>query len=59
MHDADAARRVQGYVLVQAVMQWPGLNVAAETFADMQVYKSMSVLDTFPIGDPEVLVSRS
>jgi hypothetical protein len=31
--------------------------VAAETFADVQVYKSLSVLDTFPIGDTETLVA--
>ena len=58
MHDKTTAKRqVQGYVLVQGVMQWPNLNVAAETFADLQVYKSLSVLDTFPIGDPEILVA--
>ena len=32
------------------------MSVAAESFADVQVYKAMSVLDTFPIGDPEVLI---
>lgn len=37
-------------------MQWPNLNVAAQSFADLQVYKSTSVLDTFAIGDPEVLI---
>lgn len=58
MHDQKTgARVVEGYVLVQGVMQWPNLNVSAETFADVQVYKSLSVLDTFPIGDPEVMVS--
>jgi hypothetical protein len=58
MHDpSNGKRQVQGYVLVQGVMQWPNLNVAAQTFADMQVYKSLSVLDTFPIGDPEVMVA--
>lgn len=57
MHDkTTGARKVQGYVLVQGVMQWPNLNVAAESFADLQVYKALSVLDTFPIGDPEVLI---
>ena len=57
MHDPTTGnRQVQGYVLVQGVMQWPNLSVAAETFADVQVYKSLSVLDTFPIGDPETLV---
>jgi hypothetical protein len=49
-------RQVQGYVLVQGVMQWPNLNVAAQSFADLQIYKALSVLDTFPIGDPEVLI---
>jgi hypothetical protein len=48
---------VQGYVLVKGVLQWPHLNSSAETFADVSVYKSMSVLDTFPIGDPGVLTS--
>ena len=57
MHDKTTGDvLVEGYVLVQGLMQWPNLNVAAETFADMQVYKSLSVLDTFPIGDPEILV---
>ena len=57
MHDQTSGKRqVQGYVLVQGVMQWPNLNVAAESFADVQVYKSLSVLDTFPIGDPEILI---
>jgi hypothetical protein len=41
---------------VQGVLQWPHLNTNAETFADLQVYKAMSVLDTFPIGDPGVLI---
>ena len=44
-------------MLVQGIMQWPHLNTNAETFADVQVYKAMSVLDTFPIGDPEVLIA--
>ncbi len=58
MHDKITGKQqVAGYVLVQGMMQWPNLNVAAETFADVQVYKSLSVLDTFPIGDPEVLIS--
>jgi hypothetical protein len=57
MHDPTThIRQVQGYVLVQGVMQWPNLNVAAESFADLQVYKALSVLDAFPIGDPEVLM---
>ena len=33
------------------------LNTNAETFADVLVYKAMSLLDTFPIGDPEVLMA--
>ena len=57
MHDQTTGKRqVEGYVLVQGVMQWPNLNLPAQTFADMQVYKSLSVLDTFPIGDPETLI---
>ena len=57
MHDPDTGvRQVQGYVLVQGVMQWPNLNITAESFADLLVYKGLSVLDTFPIGDPEVLI---
>ena len=56
-HDANTnANQVAGYVLVQGVLQWPNLNTAAETFADVFVYKSMSLLDTFPIGDPNVLI---
>ena len=58
MHDQTSGElQVEGYVLVQGLMQWPNLNVAAETFADVQVYKSLSVLDTFPIGDTETLVA--
>jgi hypothetical protein len=58
MHNQTTGKRqVQGYVLVEGTMQWPNLNVTAETFADVLVYKSLSVLDTFPIGDPEVLIS--
>jgi hypothetical protein len=57
MHDKTTGRRlVEGYVLAQGVMQWPNMNVPAQSFADVQVYKAMSVLDTFPIGDPEVLI---
>ena len=57
MHDKTSGRRqVEGYVLVQGVMQWPNMNVTAQSFADVQVYKAMSVLDTFPIGDPEILI---
>jgi hypothetical protein len=56
-HTAGGAKQVQGYVLVQGILQWPHLNTNAESFADVQVYKAMSLLDTFPIGDPEVLIS--
>jgi hypothetical protein len=48
---------VQGYILVQGVVQWPNLNTNAETFADVLVYKATSLLDMFPIGDLEVLMS--
>jgi hypothetical protein len=54
-HD-DTSNQVKGYVLVQGVVQWPQLNSNAETFADVLVYKAMSVLDAFPIGDPNVLI---
>ena len=43
---------MQGYVLVQGILQWPNLNINAETVRRRDVYKSMSLLDTFPIGDP-------
>ena len=56
-HAGGGSKQVQGYVLVQGILQWPHLNTNAETFADVLVYKSMSLLDTFPIGDPEVLIS--
>jgi hypothetical protein len=51
------SKQVQGYVLVQGILQYPNLSSNAETSADVLVYKSMSLLDTFPIGDPEVLVA--
>ena len=54
-HAQSGAVQVMGYLLVRGIMQWPHINSNAETFADVQVYKSMSLLDTFPIGDPEVL----
>ena len=47
--------QVQGYLLVKGLLQWPALNVKAESFADLSVYKAMSLLDTFPLGDPSVL----
>jgi hypothetical protein len=56
-HTAAGAKQVQGYVLIQGILQWPHLNTNAETFADVQVYKAMSLLDTFPIGDPDVLIA--
>ena len=56
-HGINGVRQVQGYVLVQGILQWPHLNSTAETIADVQVYKAMSFLDVFPIGDPEVLIS--
>jgi hypothetical protein len=49
--------QVAGYVLCQGTMQWPSLNTSAETFADILVYKAMSLLDTFPIGDVGALMS--
>lgn len=55
-HGDNGSNQVRGYVLVQGLLQWPNLNTNAETFADVQVYKAMSLLDTFPIGDPEVLI---
>ena len=54
-HDDTGANQVEGYLVVRGVLEWPTLNVNAETFADVSVYKSMSLLDTFPIGDPGVL----
>jgi hypothetical protein len=56
-HSGGGAKQVQGYVLVKGLVQWPHLNTNAETFADVLVYKAMSLLDTFPIGDPDVLVA--
>ena len=51
------ANQVNGYVLLQGVLQYPNLNTNAETFADVLVYKSMALLDTFPVGDPETLIA--
>lgn len=51
-HGGADAGPVQGYVLAQGILQYPNLNTNAETFADLAVYKSMALLDTFPIGDP-------
>ncbi|MBS1854108.1 MAG: hypothetical protein JST11_01990 [Acidobacteria bacterium] len=55
-HGNGGSVKVKGYVLVQGLLQWPSLNTNAETFSDVQVYKALSLLDTFPIGDPEVLI---
>jgi hypothetical protein len=56
-HATSGANQVQGYVLVQGVLQYPNLNTNAETFSDVLVYKAMALLDTFPIGDPETLIA--
>jgi hypothetical protein len=56
-HDPSGANLVKGYVLAQGVQQYPNLNTNAETFADVLVYKSMALLDTFPIGDPDTLMA--
>jgi hypothetical protein len=56
-HGSSGASQVQGYVLAQGVLQYPNLNTNAETFSDVQTYKSMALLDTFPIGDPETLIA--
>jgi len=56
-HDKSGADQVKGYVLAQGVLQYPNLNTNAETFADVLIYKSMALLDTFPIGDPETLIA--
>jgi hypothetical protein len=44
-------------VLVQGILQWPNLSTNAEVFSDVLIYKAMSLLDTFPIGDPDILMS--
>jgi hypothetical protein len=56
-HDGTGTNQVKGYVLAQGVLQYPNLSTSAETFADVLIYKSMALLDTFPIGDPETLIS--
>jgi hypothetical protein len=56
-HSASGGNQVQGYVLVQGVLQYPNLNTNAEVFSDVLVYKAMAVLDTFPIGDPDTLIN--
>jgi hypothetical protein len=57
MHTSNGTNQVAGYVLAQGVLQYPNLNTSAETFSDVLVYKSMALLDTFPIGDPETLMA--
>lgn len=47
---------IPGYLLVRGAVPYPNLNTNSETFADLQVYKTLSLLDTFPIGDPATLV---
>ena len=47
--------QVQGFVLIEGMLQYPHINSNAEIFSDLLVYKSMSLFDTFPIGDPTVL----
>ena len=49
-------KQVAGYVNVKGVLQWPNVAIKAETFADVSSYKALSVLDTFPVGDPSVLI---
>jgi hypothetical protein len=49
-HAPDGSKKVQGYLLVQGILQWPHLNTNAETFADVLLDKAMALLDTFPIG---------
>jgi hypothetical protein len=54
--DASKKQQVHGYVLAQTALTWPHLNTNAETVADVLIYKAMSLLDTFPIGDLDVLM---
>jgi hypothetical protein len=56
-HDKNGNNQVQGYVLIKGILQWPHINANAEIFADVLVYKAMSLFDTFPIGDFEVLTN--
>jgi hypothetical protein len=56
-HDKNGNNQVQGFVIIKGILQWPHLNSNAEIFSDVLVYKSMSLFDTFPIGDPEVLTN--
>jgi hypothetical protein len=54
-YDTSGNNQVRGYLIVKGLLQWPALNVNAESFADVSVYKAMSLLDTFPLGDPSTL----
>lgn len=56
-HTGKGSNQVQGYILIQGILQWPNLNTNAEVFSDVLIYKAMSLLDTFPIGDPDILMS--
>jgi hypothetical protein len=49
------ATNVSGYVLTQSVLQYPALSSQSEINADLEVYKSLSLFDLFPTGDPEIL----
>ena len=46
---------VVGYVIVKGRLEWPNLNSKFETFADVSVYKNLSIFDMFPIGDGTIL----
>ena len=54
---SNSTSQVAGYVLCKGLMQWPSLNTNAETFADVLVYKAMSLWDVFPIGDVGTLMA--
>jgi hypothetical protein len=49
--------QVQGFVRIKGSLQWPHINSNAEIFSDVLIYKSVSLFDTFPIGDPTVLTN--
>jgi hypothetical protein len=55
--DDHGNNQVQGFVLIKGILQWPHINSNAEIFSDVLIYKSMSLFDTFPIGDPTVLTN--
>ena len=44
-------------ILCKGLTQWPSLNSNSETFADVLVYKAMSLWDIFPIGDVGTLMA--